>query len=46
MKTLGEMVAELGNAKTAYKFSVSSDGRVALSVDGLMGSLMNMNVVG
>ena len=38
-KTLGEIMAELDNGVTAYKFSVAN-GIVMLSVDGVYGSLM------
>ena len=44
MKTLGQIVAELENSSSAYKFSVTAAGQAKLSVDGLMGSLLRMGV--
>ncbi|MEK6923743.1 MAG: hypothetical protein AABW54_00710 [Candidatus Micrarchaeota archaeon] len=37
-KTLGEIMTELDNSVTAYKFSVAN-GIVSMSVDGVYGSL-------
>ena len=38
-KTFGQIMNELGNSATAYKFSVAN-GKVVLSVDGIYGSLL------
>ncbi len=41
-KTLAQIMTELDNGTTPYKFSVAANGAVMMSVDGIYGSLARM----